>query len=299
MPSFLQPIGSFLASIDAGIRNLFRSLFAAPRPEGMSSRTGWEMNMRGPYKQFGKINLFPVISVLLAVYFFYSFAVAIGVPPAPSLDWTSLLYLALAVFFFLLPELQRFQLSKLHEYETRLDDAKGEVLLLRSEIRTLMSAYNGLLASTGMIATHASDGVLPTPDDADEARQNLNAVLGEVTDHKQLDAEIEHFLDEEDFDLESALWDLRKVMDKELRRVLNFQGGSRPLSSRSLCEDFVRLYPEYEGIHAAFDYVLQVCEAAAHGREIQPACAQEAFQMGLRILGALRKITPAAKSSAA
>jgi hypothetical protein len=131
----------------------------------------------------------------------------------------------------------------------------------------------------------------------------LESALGEEADQAQLDREIEHFLNEEDFDIESALWDMRKVLDKELRRIAGQQSpnsnGRRALSSRALFDAFARDHSGYAEMHSAFDYVLQVCDAAVHGREVPAACALEAFQMGFRMLDALRKIAPAEASRAA
>jgi len=311
----LQPFRSFLASTDAGIRNLYRSLLAVARARRRSVRPSpqeWETDMKD-YKRLARRNIFPVLSTLLAVYFFYAFSTNVGVPPSPSLDWTSTAYLVLAVVFFLGPEVQRYHMTKLHDYEARLEESRGENLLLKSQVRTLMSAYNALLATNGQSSTETaqaqeslgSSTALPTPEEADTAIEELDSTLGEEVDQKQLDAEIEHYLNEEDFDIETALWDMRKVMEKELRRIARPEaedksnGNNRPLSSRALFEEFSLRYSEHAGMYSAYSYVMQVCDAAAHGREVPAACALEAFQMGFRILGALRKIAPAEASRAA
>jgi hypothetical protein len=266
--------------------------------------------MRDLYQGLSKVNVFPVISILLGAYFFYSFSIAVGVPPVPALDWPSTMYLVLAVVFFFAPEVQRFELEKLHDRESKLEEAKGELLLLKSQLRTVVAAYNALLASTGNSAgsaarvKHASGSTveLPSAQAAEIAKQELDSALGEEKEQTQLDTEIEHFLNEEDFDIETALWDMRKVIDKELRRVAGREpanGNARPSTSRALSDEFARRHSDYAGVRSAFEYVLQVCDAAVNGVEIPADRALDAFQMGFRILEVLRKIAPAEAPKAA
>jgi hypothetical protein len=211
-----------------------------------------------------------------------------------------LLEMALAIFFFVLPEVRRFQNTKLLESQAQLSDAKNEIQELKSETRALMSAYNGLIFSVSNATNHLmSLNTLPNLQDVKDAHKSLNSALGEETSHHQLAAEIDLFLNEEDSDFESALWDLRRVMEKELRRVMRRElatakvdGSPRFLSSSGLFDEFVRKYPNYGPMYSAFHYVLRVCDAALHGREVPENLVQEAFQMGFRILDALRQLEP-------
>ena len=253
--------------------------------------------MRDLFKRLGKVNVFPVVSLVLAGYFFYCFSTAVGSPPTQTLDGSGALYLALAVLFFVLPEAQKFQFARVREYVAQLKEAKDEVQELKSEIRALMSAYNGLIFSVSNATNHLmSLNTLPNPQDVKDAKKALNAALGEETRQSQLTAEIDLFLTEEDSDFESALWDLRHVMEKELRRILrqelaaNSDGSSRFLSPSTLFDEFVKKHPNYGAMYSAFHYVLRICDAALHGREVPENLVQEAFQMGFRILGALKQL---------
>jgi vacuolar-type H+-ATPase subunit I/STV1 len=263
--------------------------------------------MQEQLERLGRFNVFPILSISLSVYFFYAFVQEIGVPPGRTLDGSGATYLALAVLFFLLPEGLRFTRARTREYQQQLREAKDEIQELKSETRALMSAYNGLIFSVSNATNHLmSLNTLPNQQDIKEAKKALNAALGEETRQSQLTSEIEAFLNEEDSDFESALWDLRRVIEKELRRILrdepalvNADGSTRFLSASALFDEFVKCYPNYGAMYNAYHYVLKVCDAALHGREVPESFVHEAFQMGFRMIGALRQIAPAQASQAA
>ena len=86
-------------------------------------------------------------------------------------------------------------------------------------------------------------------------------------------------------------------LEMELRRILglrdevNFnQEKVKHFSARSLFSQFVERYPAYREVQSSFDYVLQICNAAIHGRLISVAYAHEALFMGFNILNELKSI---------
>jgi hypothetical protein len=85
-------------------------------------------------------------------------------------------------------------------------------------------------------------------------------------------------------------------MEKELRRILRQElsagsdGSSRFLSPSMLFDEFVKKYPSFGAMYIAFHYVLRICDAALHGREVPENLIEEAFQMGFRILGAFKQL---------
>ena len=251
-------------------------------------------------KRLTSTSVFPVLSLVASGYFFYCFSVAVGVPPTQTIDTSSASYLALAILFFVLPEIRKFQNTKLRETQAQLDDAKDEIQDLKSETRALMSAYNGLIFSVSNATNHLmSLNTLPNLQDVKDAQKSLNAALGQESSEHQLAAEIDLFLNEEDSDFESALWDLRRVMEKELRRVMRKElatatadGSPRFLSATALFDEFVKKHPKYGPMYNAFHFVLRICDAALQGREVPGNFVQEAFRMGFRILDALRQLAP-------
>ncbi len=256
--------------------------------------------MREQLKELANTNIFPVLSLVASGYFFYSFSVAVGLPPTQGIDSSSAAYLALAILFFVLPEVRKFQNTRLRETREQLSDAKDEIQDLKSETRALMSAYNGLIFSVSNATNQLmSLNTLPNPQDVKDAQKSLIAALGEETSQHQLATEIDLFLNEEDSDFESALWDLRRVMEKELRRVMrqelaraNADGSPRFLSSSALFDEFIKKYPSYGPMYNAFHFVLRICDAALQGRQVPANFVQEAFHMGFRILDALRQLAP-------
>ena len=53
---------------------------------------------------------------------------------------------------------------------------------------------------------------------------------------------------------------------------------------------FVREHEEHAELEEPFNYVVQVCNAAIHAQRVQPSQAEEALDMGARIIAVLSEI---------
>ena len=139
---------------------------------------------------------------------------------------------------------------------------------------------------------------LPSQNEIQEVKEELNSTIKSPTPEDQLEEEIEEFLATEGSDLNFALAKLRMKIERELRRILQKRLDTKEpnrmkgkfLSARSLFREFISQYPEYKGMYGSFDYILKVCNAAIHGQNISPGHAQEALQMGLKMLDELKSI---------
>lgn len=243
-------------------------------------------------------NVFPTVCYVLAAFFVYAFLLRVGVPPTRDLDATGGTYLALALFLFMLPEAKRLKLGQLFEYEARVKEIKEDVKQFKEETRATLSAYTSLVSAISNTVSQNITVNVPGKAEATQAREDLEATLKTPSPKPELEEQIDKFLEAEANDLSYALAKLRMQLERELRRVLGKRTDLLPpaeeetrfLSARSLFNQFIRQYPNYQGMASSFDYVLRVCNAAIHGQFIPQGSAHEALSMGLSMLKELKSI---------
>ena len=239
-----------------------------------------------------KANCFSVLSRLIAVYFIWVFHQHVGFPPAVPLTFTSTTYLALFIFFLVLPFAQRIKLGQIIEFEAKIEQVQADIKEVRTETRELISTVS-IVANTISNSMNQSVVVnlLPKSEEARVAREKLSEVLTQEPEPTIQEKEILNYMDTGS-DMHYVLARLRMDLERELRRVLGehlesdysskMQG--KVLSVRSLFRRLVSAFPRYENMQSSFDYILQVCNAAIHGQRIPDNIAREAIDMGLRIL---------------
>lgn len=244
------------------------------------------------------IDVFRSGCLLLAAYFFYVFHSIVGFPPIVKLDPSSITFLVLFVFFLLLPSAKTLRLGKWFEYEARIDEIKGDVEQFKSETRQILSVQSSLINTVTNSLNQSINITLPGPSEIQEANEQLNSTIENPTPTEELEEELEEFLVSGGSDLNFALAKLRMELERELRRILDKRLNTsdptkmkgRFLAARSLFREFVRAFPQYNGMHGSFDFILKICNAAIHGQDISEGYSQEAFYMGLKMLDELRKI---------
>lgn len=254
--------------------------------------------MRQLISNLSGANVFPTLCYLLAAYFLYAFCIVAGVPPSKPLDSTSGSYLALALFLFMLPEAKKLKFGQLFEYEARVKEIKEEVKQFKDETRTTLAAYTSLVSAISNTVSQTVNVNLPGRGEVTQAKEDLDTTLKTKTVKSEIEGEIDQFLASEGNDLNYALAKLRMQLEKELRRILDKRPVSsltsdrntQFLSARSLFLQFIRQFPNYEGIEGSFDYVLKICNAAIHGQYIPENYAHEALSMGFRMLAELKSI---------
>jgi hypothetical protein len=243
-------------------------------------------------------NVFRVLCLGLAGYFFYVFHHAVGLPPEEPLTASTTLYLVISLFFFLLPFAKKLKLGSLLEYESKIEALKADVRGFKEEVRQLILLQNNLISTVSNTLSQNINISIPSLKEAREAKEELNETISEPPEPTTIEKEIEDFLATEGSDLNFALAKLRIELERELRRILGMRvetpdplrmkGGF--LTAGPLFRKFVARFPKYEGMGSSFDYVLKVCNAAVHGQRISEGHAHEALYMGLRMLDELRKV---------
>lgn len=248
-------------------------------------------------KEWMCINAVRITSLVFAAYFFYIFHLTAGFPPEKELNSSSLIYLMISVFFFLLPLAKSLKLGKLLEYEAKIAEIKSEVKEFKDETRQLLLMQNTLISTVSNTISQNINITLPGYGEIEDAKKELDSTITEPISQHQLEAEIAEYLASEGSDLNFALAKLRIDMERELRRILIKRLDTEDptkmkgkfLSIRSLFHEFIKLYPQYTGMRTSFDYVLNICNAAVHGQKISRDYSHEAMQMGFKILDELKK----------
>ena len=240
-----------------------------------------------------KTNSLSIVSRFVAVYFLWSFHIHVGFPPTGSLTYTAAAYLALFVFFFLLPFAKRFKLGKFIEFEAKVEQVQADIKDVRSETRELISTVSSVVSSMSVSANQNVNLTVPGLDEASAAQKQLSEVVNESSDS----ADILEYLGVDSLDLNYALARLRMDLERELRRIIEQQVDSkyslktsvRFSSARRMFNHLVSVDPRYHNMVGSFNYVLKVCNAAIHGQQIPENVASEAIDMGFRLLRELKK----------
>ena len=236
-----------------------------------------------------KTNSFSTLSRLIAIYFIWAFHLQVGFPPITPLNLTSIIYLVLFIFFFVLPFAQRFKFGELIEFEAKINQVRADVQEVRSETRELISIVSNV---TNAISTTMNQNVTVNLTGMVEARDELLAALTQSNKSTRAEREFQEYWDAVDSDVNYALARLRMDLEREIRRILSkhieagdLQKSQRKfLSARSLFQRLVSTIPRYQHMQNSFDYILQICNAAIHGKQIPENIGRETLDMGLRLL---------------
>ena len=245
------------------------------------------------YKSF----LFSIFSCLVAVYFIWAFHQHVEFPPTKDLTITSVAYLILFVFFIILPFSRRLKIGRILEFETKVKEMRQEVREVREETRQLISTVSTVANSMSSTISQTIQFGIPEKEEAEIAEEKLSEVITDPPEQRDHQRDIQALLSAGESDIHYALARLRIDMERELRRILrkhsefcdpsSMQGSF--LSVRSLFRMLVRAEPRYERMEYSLGYMLRVCNSAIHGQRVPEDVAYKAMDMGLRMLGELKK----------
>ena len=137
---------------------------------------------------------------------------------------------------------------------------------------------------------------VPSLEDARVAREEMSEVLPQAAEPAEPEPDMAEFLGTGDSDLHYVLAHLRMDLERELRRILGKRMSvdeparmrGKFLSARTLFRQLGKTVDKYRHMQSSFDYILEVCNAAIHGQRVPEGVANEAMDMGTRILRELR-----------
>ena len=227
-----------------------------------------------------------------------AFHLRVGFLPQNDLDSTALTYLAVSMFFIVLPLAKKINIAKFFEYEAKIIEVKNDVKEFKEETREMMTIYNNLINTVSNTANQSIVVNVPSQGEVERLREELDSSIDTNKEDKKIEEEIDSYLTDWEGEPNLALAKLRMDIEIELRRILGKRTKTKnPISMRekflsasSLFREFIRIFPSYNNTVASFDYVLKICNAGIHGQAISEAHFREAMYMGVRMLEEFRSI---------
>ncbi|KZK76491.1 hypothetical protein PsAD13_04799 [Pseudovibrio sp. Ad13] len=200
----------------------------------------------------------------------------------------------LSIFLFLLPFSKSLSLGGLFKFETNLAEVKKEIDTFKEETRSNFSLQSSnLLALTSQISQHTTIN-LPPLSVGQQAYEKISEHSAEMD--KNADSLFGEFLSESENDRHLALAKLRMNLESELRELLgartsiNRKTSIKFRSLRNLWAEYLKRYPEKEYLSDGFRFANDVANSAIHAQQVPEGYAEEALQIGLRILNDIREV---------
>lgn len=241
----------------------------------------------------------PALSWLVSFYFLLGFVTKMGFPPSSPLSSTEATYLAMWLFFLFLPFFKKIKIGKILELEREIKETKGDVKQLKETVQQNFA----LMASSINTISNFSNQVtvnLPGASAVQEEKRKLENETKEKNEEEI--AEIKSEMTLEDEDTIMALARTRIRIEHLLRSILGKKTevrkfGDRPVKLMGLLQLFklfVEDYPQYKDLEGSMSYVNKVCNAAIHAQRLPLGYAEEALDMGARIIAVLNEVTQTA-----
>lgn len=236
-----------------------------------------------------------VITLIISVYLLIVFHLTVNLLDPQNVQPIHYLILLLGVLIPLVPFIQKLRIGKLVELERNIKQQKEEVRDFKNEVRQLISVVSTSLNSISNL-TNTTNVNIDLADLLRKAKQELNEADVEPAPQEIQEVKRELLLDNEDTIM--ALARIRIRLEHLLRRVLgkSIQYTNKPsedvkfLSAGRLYRMFLREYPNYQYLESSFEYVLKICNAAIHGQQVPSGQAQEALELGARLISTLNEI---------
>lgn len=246
---------------------------------------------------------FPALSWLISFYFLLGFVVRMGFPPSSPLTSTEGTYLFLWLFFLFLPFFKKVKIGKILELERNLQHAKEDVKQLREQVQSNFAVMAASISTISNLSNHVTVN-LPSEMAAQKAKEELE--VGVTAESKQAIEDIKGELTLDVDDTIMALARTRIRVESLLRSILNKRTKVRKFNDRpiklmglsQLTSEHVETYPDLRHLENSLSYVNKVCSAAIHAQVLPPGYAEEALEMGARIIATLSNFQDGIASAA-
>lgn len=237
----------------------------------------------------------PLLSWIISSYFLIGFLMQVGFRPETTLTIANIIHLAIFLFFLFLPFFNKIKIGKLLELEREIEQTKNEVAQVRENVQQNFSL---LSSSISMISNVSSQVTVNLPNAAtiEENKKKLEKETESAS--PQEIAQIKSELTLENEDTLMALARTRMMIEHLLRSILGKRTevkeiGDRPLKLMGLTQLFklfIEEFPHHKELEGAVSYVNKVCSAAIHAQRFPQSHADEALEMGARIISVLDQI---------
>lgn len=231
--------------------------------------------------------LFYLFSWIAASAFLILFFNNVDVSKPSNIGTLYYLFLILGLAFTFLPFMKKVSIGKLLELERNVKETKNEVKEFKNEVSQILS----IVSTTINTISNNNNTVninIPGIDEIAKAKEKLL----ESTDENTLKSatKIKDDLIMEDEDLVMALARTRIRIEYLLRHIIDKlepQQGNVILNYRPLFRKFKELYPQFANMEEPFSYTMSMCSAAIHSHYLPRVQAEEALDMGSKLIAVL------------
>lgn len=229
-------------------------------------------------------------------YLLYQSSIRMKLDDEKTITTQILFLLLVSIFLLLLPFTKKIKFLNVFEIEREIKETKQEVKDFKSEIRQSFSILtNSVSASIGNMNNQITVQV-PGVETLKKANKAIEE-KGHYKDHISFQDIKEQLSISEDEDTIMALAKTRIKIEALLREILNKRinyddshSNMKFLGLNDLYKQFTKQYPNLRYLTRTFKYVQQVCNAAIHGLQISFGQAEEALELGTRIIRELEFI---------
>jgi hypothetical protein len=192
----------------------------------------------------------------------------------------------LSIFLILIPLVKSIKFLNIFELEREIKETKNEVKDFKTEIRQSVSLLtNSLTASIGNMNNNVTVHI-PKMEQLKEANRKIDE-FGNFKEQISFKDVKEQLSINSDEDIIMALARTRIKIETLLRELTGPNDktkNSAPYGTSELFKSFSRKNPEFSFLKDSFRYVLRICNAAIHGMDLSYMQAEEAIELGIRII---------------
>lgn len=241
------------------------------------------------FKFLSNIPLF-IICWGIGFYLLYQSAIRWSLENEKTLTTQLSFIFLLSIFLILIPLVKSIKFLNVFELEREIKETKEEVKDFKTEIRQSISLLtNSLNASIGNMNNNVTVHI-PGVEQLREANRKIDE-YGNFKDRISFKDVKEQLSINDDEDTIMALAKTRIKIETLLREITSSPNSQRnPNGLNELFKNFLSKYPEYGFLKDSFRYVLRICNAAIHGMELSYMQAEEAIELGIRIIKELEYI---------
>ena len=192
----------------------------------------------------------------------------------------------LSIFLILIPLVKSIKFFNIFELEKEIKQTKDDIKDFKTEIRQSVSLLtNSVNASIGNMHNNITVQ-MPGTKQLKEANRKIDE-HGSYKEKVSFNDVKEQLSITDDEDIIMALARTRIKIETLLREVTGPTLDTKnrnPNGTNDLFRLFVSKYPEYGYLKDSFRYVLRICNAGIHGTDLSYNQAQEAIDLGFRII---------------
>ena len=236
------------------------------------------------------------ISLLISIFLFYVLYLSIDLKNPKDIHTFSYIILLCAIFFPIIPFVQKIRLGKFVELERDLQNQREEIKNIKNEIFQVMMFVNNTISSVNNL-NNSTNMNFYFAELLDAAKEQFNRGDPKLKPQEIQEVRRELFLEDEDIVM--ALARMRIRIESLLRSILGKNtkfdakkkvNNTKLYSATTLFKLFIHQYRDYEYLEQSFEYVNRICNAAIHGQQVPYNQAQEALNLGAKLISVLDQV---------